>query len=64
MAVVARTTLYDLADRVIPGGISEWLAARTAAGDSLVEIAYRLRTDHDITVSPELVRQWRQKEAA
>lgn len=61
---MARTTLRDLADRVIPGGIDAWLAERTASGDSLAEMTYKLRTEHDITVSTELVRQWRTTEKA
>lgn len=61
--VVPRTTLRDLADRVIPGGLDAWLSERTEAGDSLIEITYRLRTDHGINVSPESVRQWRAKAA-
>lgn len=55
---MARSTLRDLADRLIPGGLDQWLLDRRRDDDSYAEIAYALRTEHDIAVSHETVRQW------
>ena len=53
-----RTTLWDLTDRIVPGGLDAWLRERRQAGDSLADIARTLHDDHEITVSTELIRTW------
>jgi intein-encoded DNA endonuclease-like protein len=45
------------AETVVPG-LADCLAAWRHDGDTFTEIAWRLRTDHGITVSAETVRQW------
>lgn len=55
---MARTTVRDLTDRILGGRLDQWLTEQRAADQSFAEIAYRLRTDHDIAVSAETVRTW------
>lgn len=64
MPPMPRTTLRDLADRVIPGGIDTWLQAERDRRASYADIVVKLREDHDIKVSTELVRQWCRGKAA
>jgi intein-encoded DNA endonuclease-like protein len=52
------TDTFPLADRLVPGGLTAYLAAARDAGDSYETIAYRLRSEHDITVSAETARKW------
>ena len=55
---MARTDTFPLVDRLVPGGLTEYLTAAKAEGHSAETIAYRLRTEHDITVSAETARKW------
>lgn len=54
---MSRTTLKDLADRVIDGGLEDWLRSRKAT-TSLDDMAQELERDHEITVTRETVRSW------
>ncbi len=45
------------AETALPN-LAESLASWRAADESFAAIAWRLRTDHGITVSAETVRQW------
>lgn len=58
IADVAPTDTFPLVDRLIPGGLADWLGTARDAGDSFETIAFRLRSEHDITVSSETVRGW------
>lgn len=59
MSGVARTTVKDLADRLIDGGLEAWLRQRKIADrESLDTIARDLERDYDITVTPEALRLW------
>lgn len=58
---MAATDTYPLVDRLVHGGLPAFLAAARSAGDSHETIAYRLRTEHDITVTAETVRKWCQR---
>lgn len=58
MAPMAPTDTFPLVDRLIPGGLAPWLTSARADGDSYETIAFRLRSEHDITVSSETVRSW------
>lgn len=55
---MARTDTYPLVDRIVDGGLQAFLAAARSAGESFETIAFRLRSEHDITVSAETVRKW------
>lgn len=55
---MAATDTYPLVDRLIPGGLSAWLAAARERGDSYETIAFRLGAEHDIRVGAETVRRW------
>ena len=55
---VARNDTFPLIDRLVPGGLKEFLSKAREAGDSCEAIAYSLRHDHDIAVSTETVRKW------
>lgn len=55
---MARTDTFPLVDRLVPGGLTDFLAVARGEGQSHETIAFRLRSEHDITVSSETVRQW------
>lgn len=55
---MAATDTYPLVDRLVEGGLPAFLNAAREAGDSHETIAFRLRAEHDITVSIETVRKW------
>lgn len=55
---MARSTVRELTDRLLDGGLDAWLAEQRDAGHSFTEIAYRLRADHEIIVTGETVRTW------
>lgn len=55
---MAATDTYPLVDRLVDGGLPAFLRAARLAGESHETIAYRLRTEHDITVTSETVRKW------
>jgi hypothetical protein len=59
IAPVARTTLKDLADRLIEGGLEKWLRKlKVDDRESLDSIARHLQHDHQIIVTAETVRLW------
>lgn len=53
-----RSDIFPLADRLVPGGLAEYLTAARAEGQSHENITFRLRDEHDIKVSTETVRKW------
>lgn len=58
MSDVARTTVRELTDRLLDGNLDAWLAEQRGAGHSFAEIAYRLRSEHEVIVTGETVRTW------
>lgn len=53
------TTMRDLADRLIPGGLTAYLRERKVDQRlSFRTIARQLEDDHDIVVTDETVRAW------
>lgn len=55
---MARNDTFPLIDRLVPGGLKEFLSTARGEGESCESIAYTLRHDHDIVVSTETVRKW------
>jgi hypothetical protein len=55
---VARSTVRELTDRLLDGNLDAWLAEQKDAGHSFAEIAFRLRTEHQVIVTGETVRAW------
>lgn len=55
---MAATDTFPLVDRLIPGGLPKFLLEARAAGESFETIAFRLRSEHDVTVGSETVRRW------
>jgi hypothetical protein len=51
-------TVYPLANRILDGRLRSMLRRWRTKGLSHAQIAYKLRADHDITVSDETVRMW------
>jgi len=49
---------FPLVDRILDGQLAERLTEWRAAGDSYASIVYKLRSEHDVTVSIETVRRW------
>lgn len=48
----------EAADRTLDGNLAAWIAGRRERGDSYNEIAFSLRSEHDIAVTGETVRTW------
>ena len=55
---MAPTDTSKLVDRIIPGGLAAYLTEARADGDTFADIAFRLRSEHDIEVTQETVRRW------
>lgn len=55
---MAPTDTSHLVDRIIPGGLDAFLTDARAADQTFADIAYRLRSEHEITVTQETVRRW------
>lgn len=55
---MAPTDTSKLVDRIIPGGLSDYLTTARDSGETYANIAFRLRTEHDIEVTQETVRRW------
>lgn len=53
-----RTSSFPLYDRLIPGGLRPLLASLAAEGLSMEDITYKLRSEHEVTVSKATVRRW------
>lgn len=54
-----RASLYDWADERLRGRLAERLAQWLSDGLTLDEIVDELREKHDLTVSRETVRRWK-----
>jgi len=54
--------MFALYDRLLKGTLIEVLSALKAEGLSANEIAYRIRSEHDVDVSHETVRRWLRRE--
>ena len=57
---MGRRDTFPLVDRLVPGGLTDYLRAARCADPkrSHEDIAFELRTQHDIKVSTETVRRW------
>lgn len=55
---MASTPLLPLVDRLVPGGLREFLTTSRASGDSYQTIAIRLAGEHDIRITDTTVRKW------
>lgn len=55
---VAGTTVQELVDRTVDGGLETWLRTKRAGGLSLGSIARVLDREYEIEVTPETVRNW------
>jgi hypothetical protein len=49
---------FDLVDRIIPEGLSDYLNKARENGESFSTIARRLYVEHGVDVTGETVRQW------
>ncbi len=54
-----RLSAFDLADRVIHGGVKGYLVRRRTEGMSDLAISIHLMAEYEIDVTDEAVRQWR-----
>lgn len=52
------TSTAVLVDRLIPGGLEPFLREARDSGETFLDIAFRLRAEHDIRVTEETVRRW------
>lgn len=55
---MARSSTYPLVDRILDGRLADLLTDWRAEGVTLQDIAYRLRSEHDIKVSIATVKRW------
>lgn len=53
-----RNGTFELHDRAMGGGLADLLRAQRAQGTTWTEIAFRLRTEHNLKVSVETLRRW------
>ena len=64
-SVVAKVSMRPFVDKALGGQLDHLLRTWRGQGDSLAEITYRLRDEHDIKVSTATVFRWlRDMEAA
>lgn len=52
------TDTFALVDRIFDGNLAEQFKTWRTAGLTVAEITFRLRTEHDITVSHSTVWRW------
>lgn len=52
------TSTRPLVDRLIPGGLREFLTLARQNGDSYNAIALRLHREHDVAITSTTVRSW------
>lgn len=52
------TNTYALINRVLGGHLQDLLSGWRTEGISYPEMAYKLRSEHDIAVSDETLRRW------
>lgn len=55
---MARSSTYPLVDRILDGRLADLLTTWRAEGATFLDIAYRLRSEHDIKVSVATVQRW------
>lgn len=55
---MGRSSTYPLVDRILDGRLAEILTAWNDEDLSLLEMTFRLRTEHDIRVSVATVQRW------
>ena len=55
---MASSTTLSLVDRIIPGGVRNFLTLARENGDSYTAISLRLAREHDICVTHATVRNW------
>ena len=60
---MAQRDSFPLVDRLVPGGLTDFLHA-ARPDQSFEDIAFTLRTEHDIEVSTETVRKWAKRVGA
>lgn len=55
---MARSSTYPLVDRILDGRLADLLTAWRNEGATFQDVAYRLRSEHDIKVSIATVQRW------
>lgn len=55
---MARRSLYPLVDRLLDGGLAEFIATRRAEGQSFETIARDLQAEHDVVITGQTVSDW------
>jgi len=55
---MARASGYPLANRALDGELGALLKQWTEEGMSYFDMAYKLRSEHDLHVSPSTVSRW------
>jgi intein-encoded DNA endonuclease-like protein len=55
---MARTSGYPIANRALDGELEALLLRWDADDVSLFDMAYKLRSEHDLSVSPSTIGRW------
>lgn len=55
---MASTSTLPLVDRLIPGGLEQFLAETRGRGDSFQTVVLKLREQHGITRSAPTIKEW------
>ena len=58
MQRMARTSTYPLHDRALDGKLTPLLSELRKSGMSYEDITYKLRSEHDMSVTRSTVRRW------
>lgn len=53
-----RPDLFPFVDRLVEGGLTEYLRKARGKGESFHRISSRLAEEHDVPVSVETIRRW------
>lgn len=58
MQFIMNDSRRDLADRLMDGGLRDFIRTARQGGSSYFTISVRLREEHGISVNPASVRRW------
>lgn len=53
-----RNPVFPLLDRILDGQLEDMLRSWRSEGETYAEIAFLLRTEHDVKVSTSMVLRW------
>lgn len=55
---MGRAPTFPLFDRILDGKLAELLTGWRDEGLSYLDISFKLRSEHELTVSPSTIQRW------